>query len=549
MRFYLQRLRHFLSAFSLRRRKPAARLYFGLLLLLGLLCFRDYGVSWDEEVLRTNGMVSAKYVAGLLAPEWTARQAKFANIRDIHGYRDNDHGVLFELPLVLAAKVLGVADSRTYYLLRHLAVFLVFMAGVWALYQLARVRLRSWRWGLGVGSLLVLSPRFFAEAFYNASDIVFMALFTLGVWTLVRFLRRPSWRSAAVHGLATAAAIDVRILGVVLVAFTVGMLLVQLVCGPRGPKALRYALPALGVYAAVTVVAVVAGWPYLWEAPVQHFLQVFARLSQYNAWDGQMLYLGRIVSGQQLPWHYAPVWILVTTPVAYVVAFLLGAGGALTGLLRRPLFALRTREGRLDVLLLGWFCLPLLLVIGLRSVLYDGWRHLYFVYPALLLLAGRGAQAVWAARQHGPRLRGLVLAAAAVAGLELCYTVGRMWRAHPQQQVYFSFLPPAAAEQLFEGDYWGLSYRQGLEWIAAQDASPQLGVAGQNDGLIEKNLAIVKPEVRKRFKLVGAARARYFLTAYRTHSEPYPDSVGHEVYRVQAYGQRVLSVFRRPGAR
>ena len=542
-------LQQFLPAFSLSRRKPVVRLYFGLLLLLGLLCFRDYGVSWDEEVLRTNGMVSAKYVAGLVAPEWTARQAKFANIRDIHGHRDVDHGVLFELPLVLAAKALGVADSRAYYLMRHLAVFLVFMAGVWALYQLARWRLHSWRWGLVVCSLLVLSPRFFAEAFYNASDIVFMALFTLGVWTLVRFLRRPAWGTAAVHGLATAAAVDVRVLGVLLVAFTVGILLVQLLAAPRGPGALRNGLQASGIYLAVTAVGVVAGWPYLWEAPVQHLVQVFARLSQYKAWNGQMLYLGHIISGQQLPWHYAPVWILVTTPVAYVGAFLLGAGAVLAGVLRRPLGMLRTAEGRLDILFIGWFCLPLLLVIGLRSVLYDGWRHLYFIYPALLLLAGRGAQALWAARRRGPRLTWLVRAAAAVAGLELAYTAARMWRAHPQQQVYFSFLPPAAATRLFEGDYWGLSYRQGLEWVAAHDTTAELGVAGQNDGLIEKNLAIVKPEVRKRFKLVGAARARYYLTAYRKHPEPYSDSTGREVYRVQAYGQRVLSVFRRPGAR
>jgi hypothetical protein len=58
----------------------------------------------------------------------------------------------------------------------------------------------------------------------------------------------------------------------------------------------------------------------------------------------------------------------------------------------------------------------------------------------------------------------------------------------------------------------------------------------------------VRHDVRARFKLVGAVRAHYYLTAYRKHPGAYPDSIGHELYRVQAYGRRVLSVFRRPGA-
>lgn len=523
--------------------------FFALLLLTGLLCYKDYGVSWDEEVLRTNAMVSAKYIASLVAPEWTAHEPKFANIRDIRGNRDNDHGVLFELPVVVLAKALGVSDSRTYYLLRHLAVFLVFVGGVGALYKLGSRYLRSWRWGLLVSLLLVLSPRFFAEAFYNGTDIVFLALFTLGAYTLVRLLQRPSLGRAAVHGLATAAAIDIRILGVLLVALTFGMLVLEWIFGPTEQPRRRVMMQGLGVYIVVLAVAVVAGWPFLWAAPVQHFIDVFLHLSRYTAWDGHMLYLGHIISAHQLPWHYAPVWMVVTTPLAYTTAFLVGVGGVLYALLRRPLVHLSTFEGRLDVLFLGWVSVPVLLVIGLHSVIYDGWRHLYFVYPALLLLAGRGARLLWHAGQQSPAVHRLAVAAAAVAGIEMAYTAGRMVQAHPQQQVYFSFLPPAAAVRLFECDYWGLSYRQGLEWIARHDAASALPVAAPNNALIEKNLALVPRANRLRFQLVDAGKARYFLSAYRTHPDAYPDSIGREVYRVRAYGQRVLSVFRRPGGR
>ena len=151
------RLRDFFPA---RQQPFYVRAYFILLLLTGLLLYKDYGVSWDEPVDRTNGMVSAKYVAGLIAPDWTAAQAGFTSTPDIHGYLENDHGVLFEMPLALLDQSIGISDTRTYYLMRHFAVFLVFMVGTWAVYNIGRIRFRSWRFGLLLSTLLVLSPRF-----------------------------------------------------------------------------------------------------------------------------------------------------------------------------------------------------------------------------------------------------------------------------------------------------------------------------------------------------------------------------------------------------
>lgn len=541
----LSRLRESLRGYvSANPRGFYVRCYFVVLLLLGLSLYRDYGVSWDEPVDRMNGMVSAKYVTSLLAPDFVREHALFENVPDIHGYRENDHGVLFELPLALLDQVLQLEDSRTSYLLRHFAVFLVFTLGVWALYNVGRVRFRSWRWGLLVCTLLVLSPRFFAEAFYNGKDIVFLAFFTLGVYTLVRLLQRPSLGRAAVHGLATAAAVDVRILGVLLVAMTLGMLLLEALFGSPDTKQRRRLATAVPVFLVVAVLGIIAGWPYLWEAPLENFLTAFENMKKFR-WIGEVLYLGRRVGTLELPWHYAPVWIVITTPVAYTVAFVTGVFGALYSLLRRNVAYLRTFEGRLDILLLGWFSLPIIMVIALESVIYDGWRHLYFVYPAMLLLAVRGAVALRQLSGQYRWVRPVALGLALVAGGELLYTVGRMARAHPQQQVYFSFLAPSQVERMFERDYWGLSYRQGLEWILAHDDAPVLNVTAQNGGLIENNLEIMKPEDRLRFRIGGSGKEQYFLGAYRTHPEPYPDSLGNEVHSVKPYGVKALSVLYR----
>ncbi|GAB3824788.1 glycosyltransferase family 39 protein [Hymenobacter jeollabukensis] len=520
------------------------RCYFALWLLLGLLLLPGYGVSWDEPTDRTTGLISTRYVTSQVAPAWTARQPALQNLPDFATYSDNDHGVLFELPVCLLEQLLGLHDSRAVYLWRHGCVFLVFWMGAWALYGLARARFQDWRLGLAASTLLLLSPRFFAEGFYNTKDIVFLAFFTLGVYTLVRLLQRPTPGRAALHGLATAAATDVRIMGILLLAFTLGMVALELLAAPRPDKQPGRWLRLLPVYLLVTLVAIIVGWPYLWAAPLANFQRAFASLSKFS-FDADLLYFGQRVSINALPWHYIPVWVLLTTPVAYVTAALLGAGTYLAAWLRRPLAQLQPLNGRLDALFIGWLALPVLMVIVLHSVVYDGWRHLYFIYPALLLLALRGAWAVAQAARRPGWGRRLAQGAATLAAVEVLLTLGRMVAAHPQQQVYFSFLPPAVVEQQFERDYWGLSYRAGLEWVLAHDAAPRIHLdAGQRMPMMN-NVAILPAAARQRLQLDPAAKDVYFLTAYRTHPEAYPDSLGAEVYVLRANGVKVLSVFQK----
>ncbi|MBC8084336.1 MAG: hypothetical protein H7Z21_14125, partial [Hymenobacter sp.] len=202
-------------------RRLSVSAFFGLLLGLGLLLVRDYGVSWDEPNNHLNGLVNLKYLAGLLPAGNALRQhPTFATTPDIRDFPDAHHGPVFEIAAIVLSYLFTDHDSRSYFLLRHSLVFGVFMLGAGALYQLGKYRFRDWRWGLLGAGLLVLSPRFFAEAFYNGKDIVYMAFFALAMHTLLRLLARPTLGRAVLHGLATALVVDVRVQGLQLLLFT-----------------------------------------------------------------------------------------------------------------------------------------------------------------------------------------------------------------------------------------------------------------------------------------------------------------------------------------
>ena len=523
----------------------------GALLLLGASLYRGYGLTWDELSNHYNGAVNLNYVAELLLPRALVQRLAppGAPLHPPATWSGFDHGVAFELPAALLGRLLHPGDPRGYYQLRHLLVFLVFAGGVGVVYRLARLRYPAARWlPLLAAGALVLTPRFFAEAFYNGKDIVFMAAFALAMLTLVRLAQRPTWQRALVHAAATALAADVRLAGLGLLGgFTAAALLLQAGAPGAVPVPVRWRLGLLVLYGAVAGVLTVVGWPYLWADPGTRLLYVMGRTGHFP-WPGLVLYLGHFVAANALPWHYLPVWLLITTPLPYSLLSMLGLGTALRTLARRGRAALRRPGAWLDALFLGWLLGPVASIMAMQAVVYDGWRHVYFVYPALLLLALRGARALGQAWQL-PRPAGRWAAGTALALLIL--ETGRtgwfMVRAYPNQQVYFSFLPPAAAERLFERDYWGGSTRAGLEWLLRHDPAPVITITGPVPGLIYINWLMLSPRQKQRIRVLGdGQRARYFLSCYRWHPQSYADSLGPEVLAYRPAGRvKVLSIFRR----
>jgi hypothetical protein len=131
---------------------------------------------------------------------------------------------------------------------------------------------------------------------------------------------------------------------------------------------------------------------------------------------------------------------------------------------------------------------------------------------------------------------------AAVIVLCILSTSYQMIRYHPFQNVYFNILAGNNVGQKFELDYWGLSFRQGLEYIVKSDKSPVIGLSADTIApMINNSIFLEKQDIR-RLKLADIHQADYFLTNYRWHPQPY--KLANEVYSISVDNQKIMSVFK-----
>jgi hypothetical protein len=519
-------------------------IFFVVLLAIGLSIYRDYGISLDEPRARLRGIVTLKYVASLLRHTPNDFPSPSATA-------DGDYGVAFDAPAFALEVILGIGDpkksifllgdTKDIFLFRHLLTFLVVLAGIYAVQRMAERRFSDWRIGLLAALFLVLTPRLFAESFYNSKDLVFMAFFAIAMNTMIAFVLNPRLKTAFFHGLTSAAAIDVRIMGVILPLISVSVLIV---------RSMKRELPALVcfrgliAYLSATCMLVLAMWPWLWSNPFGNFVQALTNSGQARYYD-EVLYLGHFIQSANLPWHYIFVWISITTPLLYLGLFSVGVFYALREVVSRGTSLWMSDEELQDIIFLGLFVAPLAAVILLHPVLYDGWRHLYFVYPAFLLLAIRGWVSLWGKSAWTIR-RSLV---AVTTAISVVHTATWMWQAHPFQNVYFNALAGTDVRSRFELDYWGLANRKALEYILRNDHSEAIYLRADSATSLHVALQMIDERNKIRLKFPDDPNlARYVVTNYRLVKDPADEKYEKDFdlyYQIRVDDEPILSVFRR----
>jgi hypothetical protein len=522
-----------------------ALLFFASLLMTGLLIYKDFGVPVDEPYQLELAIKNHRYI--------------FHDDPTLLSDRDRYHGVVIELPLFWAAT--RFSGSESVYV-RHLLLYFAFLASLALFYLLSLHIFRNPWWGLLAVCMLAVSPRIFSDAFYNSKDIVFMDVFILATWTLVLVIDIPEKRKwiftyvlILLHALTSSLLIGTRIAGVMIVPLSVVLLGIS---NYRINNSWRNTFISIFLYLTMTAVLTIVLWPVLWHDPLLEFINAFQQQSKYEAYGKAVLFKGLYYPSEALPWHYLPVWIGISTPIIILVGFVMGIGEWIRSTI---LFSQGVTENTLkkfgrwisnpDTLpwlaVAGWLVIPIISIYLFHSVLYNGWRHLFFIYPAIILFATRGFSSLhkWLSQLTGRRTE-ITILIMLVLVVGLFEPISFLSRYHRYGTAYFNQLAgdPKTIRQRFELDYWGLSYKEAIDYILATDQSEKIPIyLADVSGLDYINSALTKSQ-KSRLMVVDSPDngARYFIGNYTFHpTDYYPSS--RVYYSINVRGTEIIVVY------
>ncbi len=387
------------------------------------------------------------------------------------------YGGAFEIVTGFANKALGYQPTDLgYHQVRHATSALLGWVAMLCAALFARL-IAGESAGLITLIIMLLSPRFVGDSLMNPKDIPFAAGYMLAIYNLAAVLSRmPRPRAWNIAGLAGGLALALAIragglLNFVYVFLFAGLYFLLSYRSRMQSVSSEQRSNSLGRFALILLGTVVVGygiamlfWPYALQSPLKNPFTALSKFADLEV-HIRVLYEGDNVMSDKTPWHYPLKWIFYTIPLAALVGFL----GSIVLLPR-----LLKKYNPLWVMLAGFAAIfPVFYIIYKHSVIHDGWRHLTFAYPPLCVVAGLFWHELATFFSGKKVLRYAVFGAMGLLLVDSAVFIVR----NPQiPYVYFNPIVGGiqGAYGQFETDYWGVSTRQGIEWMEQQ------GILGPN---------------------------------------------------------------------
>ncbi len=420
-------------------------------LIIGLFVVSRYGESIDEQSQRRYGERNVQAIETLIGT---------GTFYFKESAKQGSHGPAF-IMVVASLRDLFIPDGSLAEKLQfgHFLYFIMFQIGTVSLFFLAR-RWVSEAAAFGTALLFNTQPLFVGHAFMNPKDVVFMSLSivcaVLGLWMVDRdekvlpstgwtfsdgirsflrqFLRGDVWLAGFLLGFSSA----------IRVAPLIGLVVLAYILVSRKWRM----LPRFFAYGVIAFFFMLVLWPYLWPDPIRRLMESLLNSAHY---PGQHLTLfrGVLVDSDNIPLSYLPVLLAVQFTETALLLMLVGVV-ALFKKLRPDLIAL----------ILVWFVLPVIAVIGMRVKLYDNFRQIFFLLPPLFLLAGLALDWLFSLVRRRV-VYSLILFLILLPGLYADVAL------YPYQYVYYNQLVGGVrgAYRVFELDYWNLAFMEAQTYI------------------------------------------------------------------------------------
>lgn len=434
-------------------RKHRSQIFIISIFLLGLLTVFSYGAPLDQkseqEILYSNVKMYLHCLGGTESSLY--RLLDESNIVNIADSIERDHGMAAYYPVFW---IFYVNRTSPYIgnIVWHIYIYLLVFCGVLALFGLLREMLGSFHVAALGTSLFFFTPRMFAESHYNNKDMALLAL-TLCIFYFGWMLwKKLSWRYLFAFSLAGSLAANMKVIGIYIWGIVALFILCAMIFTRKMNKWLWGKVLACIL---LTVLLYVLLTPACWTGPVE-FIRYQIESAKNFRWNDYILFAGKLYNKETtgMPRRYLPVMILLSVPAGILILAMLGLASLLLQFIRKP----ASFWGPV-----GFICatavaglLPLGYAILSGTPAYNGWRHFYFCYSSIVILAAYG---IFFLLDRTKERRRMIRIRVALEAYVLLLAVGILVN-HPYQYAHYTPLAGRSVESNYELDYWDMSFRQ-----------------------------------------------------------------------------------------
>ena len=477
--------------------------------IAGLKSFQDYGISLDEGWHRETGLLYYEFIKGFIFQKTEISSMKEIVTGPVSVISQQ---VIFDLPIEFLIDLFDIEYSYKIYHLRHFINFFYFFISIYLFFKILRKRFSQKIYAY-IGMLfLFLSPRIFGESFYNNMDIFFLSLTIINTYTAINLINKPSLKSSIFFSITAALAFDARIMALLFIAVTYFIILIK---SFEKKNYFKKNFKFFSISIITFPLFIIVFWPYLWFGVLDNLIFYFQNIPQPPI---KNFYFGNYLYPQNTPWHYNFVWILITSPITMIILFLIGLFQILSRNLKR-IFKIDNKLNNLwngNKEMYDSYFLYIVLITFLSLIIFshnfDGWRHVYFIYPFIIAISLSGVYFLIALIKN----KYFKIAIFSIIFLEIFFLAYWNFRHHPHQYVFFNPIFKNYAKNNFDIDYWGLSNRTALEYIVENDNTDIIKVSRASFTSLETSLLILQKEKVDRIKIVhDLKKADYVIDNYR----------------------------------
>ncbi len=446
------------SVLRFLNKKNTALILFTILAIIGIFAFDDFGMSMDEEYQREHSVVTYRWLnrklfnRGVFVDEAT---------ENIEKYGGKKYGVAMQLPLVFAEDVYNVIHGepmsfRQIYLVRHTYQHFWFLVGLlcfyFLLYDLYGSPLLS---AAGVLMIYVFG-RVFADSFYNIKDMLFTSMTMINLFFGERVLRsgrKTKW--CIFYAVSTAFLVSSRIVGAI---FPLLLIVLMGLDDIRTRRKINLR-PYLIIFASYLIWLAIT--PASWNNPFAYSFTYAKKFSNYTP-KGNVLFDGVFYKCRELPADYYLRWIGISVPLVFLAFSIIGL---IFFAKRLAVFRNLSEHEAADLTVhcqaFGMFAITILYQMIKHPTIYNGWRHVYYLYPLIILMAVKGVDGALRISKNQWQRAVVIL----ILTVSIVYNAFLTIQNHPFGFNALNLIGQIVGHR-YDRDYWEAGAYQVMAWIA-----------------------------------------------------------------------------------